>query len=299
MDRLQTSTDLADALDTGSGLILHFQPGIDLRSNLPAAAEALVRWRHSTRGLVPPNDFIGVAEETGLIAPLGRWVLDTAVGQLAAWHGLMTPESRVHVNHSPREFQYPGLVDTIADTLDRHHVRPTSLLLEITETGLTGGVESMEVLRKLDDIRGSLGIDDFGIGYSSISYLRDLPFDTVKLNRSLISGVASSPHEYGLTRAILELIDSTGLRVVAEGIESAVQVAHLRALNCRCGQVSILRGRRLLSTSPPGCTAAPHRRQDLTAEGSIPLQAVDAAGGSANLSQAGPVTRREAGRRGA
>ena len=236
VDRLQTSTDLADALDAGSGLILHFQPVVDLRGGLLVAAEALVRWRHPTRGLVPPNDFIGVAEATGLIAPLGRWVLDTAVGQLAAWLRYVSPEFRVHVNLSPWEFQHPGLVDSIAASLERHHVRPSSLLLEITETGLTGGVESMDVLGELEDLGVGLGIDDFGTGYSSISYLRELPVDTVKLDRSLISGVASSPPEYALTRAILELIDSTGLRVVAEGIESAVQVAHLRALNCRYGQ---------------------------------------------------------------
>ena len=236
LKRFEISTGLADALENGSGLILHFQPVIDLRNSEAVGVEALVRWQHPTRGLVPPGDFIGVAEETGLIAPLGRWVLDTAVGQLAGWHGLAAPEFRVHVNLSSREFQHPGLVDAIADSLDRHHVRPGSLLLEITETGLTAGDQSMDVLRKLEDLGVGLGIDDFGTGYSSISYLRELPVDTVKLDRSLISGVASSPHEYALTRAILELMDSTGLRVVAEGIESAVQVAHLRALNCRYGQ---------------------------------------------------------------
>ncbi|MDX6250140.1 MAG: diguanylate cyclase [Kribbellaceae bacterium] len=238
VDWFDTTAALADALMTGSGLLLHFQPVFDLHTTTVVGAEALVRWQHPERGLVPPDQFIGVAEESGLIADLGRWVLETAVRQLAQWKALVGDrEFRVHVNLSPVELRHPGVVEGIIDTVEHYAVDPASLLLEITETGLmTNGNEAIDLLQKLRDAGVGLGIDDFGTGYSSISYLGRLPVDTVKLDRALISGIASSPYEYGLARAILELLDSAGLRVVAEGIETAAQVAHLRALSCRYGQ---------------------------------------------------------------
>jgi diguanylate cyclase (GGDEF)-like protein len=238
VDRFETTAALADALATGSGLLLHFQPVLDLHTATVVGAEALVRWQHPERGMVPPDQFIGVAEESGLIADLGRWVLETAVRQLADWKRLTGDRQfRVHVNLSPVEFRHPGLVEGVIDIVDRYAVDPAGLLLEITETGLmTNGTEAIDLLHKLRDAGLGLGIDDFGTGYSSISYLGRLPVDTVKLDRALISGIASSPYEYGLARAILEMMDSAGLRVVAEGIETEAQVAHLRALSCRYGQ---------------------------------------------------------------
>ena len=238
VDRFEMTTALADALATGSGLLLHFQPVFDLHTATLVGTEALVRWQHPERGMVRPDQFIGIAEESGLIAELGRWVLETAVRQLAQWKKLAGDrEFRVHVNLSPVEFLHPGLVEGVTDIVDRCAVDPAGLLLEITETGLmTNGTEAIDLLHKLRDAGVGLGIDDFGTGYSSISYLGRLPVDTVKLDRALISGIASSPSEYGLARAILEMMDSAGLRVVAEGIETEAQVAHLRALSCRYGQ---------------------------------------------------------------
>ncbi|HEY3003911.1 MAG TPA: bifunctional diguanylate cyclase/phosphodiesterase [Kribbellaceae bacterium] len=238
VDRFETTTALAEALAAGSGLLLHYQPVFDLHTSEVVGAEALVRWRHPERGMVPPDQFIGLAEESGLIAELGRWVVRTAVRQLAGWKTLTGDrEFRVHVNLSPVEFRHPGLVEGVTDALAAYDVDPAGLLLEITETGLmTGGGEPLDLLHKLRDAGVGLGIDDFGTGYSSIGYLGRLPVDTVKLDRALIAGIGSSPYEYGLARAILELLDSAGLRVVAEGIETVAQVAHLRALNCRWGQ---------------------------------------------------------------
>jgi len=238
VDRFETASALADALATGSGLLLHYQPVFNLHSGIVAGAEALVRWQHPTRGMVPPDQFIGIAEESGLIAELGRWVLQTAVRQLAEWKALVgRREFRVHVNLSPVEFRHPGLVEGVTGIIEEYGVDPAALLLEITETGLmTSDSESIDLLFKLRDAGVGLGIDDFGTGYSSIGYLGRLPVDTVKLDRALISGIGSSPYEYGLARAILELLDSAGLRVVAEGIETEAQVAHLRALSCRWGQ---------------------------------------------------------------
>ncbi|MDX6236922.1 MAG: diguanylate cyclase [Kribbellaceae bacterium] len=238
VDRFEIATSLGDALGTGTGLLLHFQPVVDLETGALVGAEALVRWDHPQRGMIPPDRFIRIAEETGLIVDLGRWVLEAAVRQLADWMPLIGDrEFRVHVNLSPVEIRQSGLVEDVSNILTTYGADPAKMLVEITETELMTNYEtSLEALRGLRDAGLGIGIDDFGTGYSSISYLGQLPVDTVKLDRSLISGIASSPFEYGLARAILELMHSAGLRVIAEGIENQAQVAHLRALDCRYGQ---------------------------------------------------------------
>jgi EAL domain-containing protein (putative c-di-GMP-specific phosphodiesterase class I) len=238
VDRFEIATSLGDAIGTGTGLLLHFQPVVDLEVGAVVGAEALVRWVHPQRGMIPPDRFIRIAEETGLIVELGRWVLEAAVRQLADWMPLIGDrEFRVHVNLSPVEIRQAGLVEDVSDVLTKYGADPAKMLVEITETQLMTNYEtSLEALRGLRDAGLGIGIDDFGTGYSSISYLGQLPVDTVKLDRSLISGIASSSFEYGLARAILELMHSAGLRVIAEGIETEAQVAHLRALDCRYGQ---------------------------------------------------------------
>jgi EAL domain-containing protein (putative c-di-GMP-specific phosphodiesterase class I) len=238
VDRFETATSLGDALGTGTGLLLHFQPVVDLETGALVGAEALVRWKHPQRGMVPPDRFIRIAEETGLIVDLGRWVLEAAARQLADWMPLIGDrEFRVHVNLSPVEIRQSGLVHDVSSMLAKYDADPAKMLVEVTESELMTNYEtSLEALRGLRDAGLGIGIDDFGTGYSSISYLGQLPVDTVKLDRSLISGIASSPFQYGLARAILELMNSAGLRVIAEGVETEAQVAHLRALDCPYGQ---------------------------------------------------------------
>ncbi|WP_133241246.1 putative bifunctional diguanylate cyclase/phosphodiesterase [Nocardioides gansuensis] len=239
--RMGTAVDLAEALAKEGELFLSYQPVFDLEHDTIVGAEALVRWRHPQRGVVSPADFIPVAEQTGLIADLGCWVLDAAVSQLSQWQRLVGTGFRLHVNLSPLEMRQPRLVAQVVDALDRHGVPAEQLLLEITETGLmTADDGSVPRLEELREIGVALGIDDFGTGYSSISYLRELPVDMVKLDRSLTSLVAASPDEYALTRAIFGLMRSSGLEIVAEGIEEHVQVAHLRAIRCRYGQGYLL-----------------------------------------------------------
>ena len=236
-NRLEVTADLAEALDFESGLLLHYQPVYDLGTGAIVGAEALVRWQHPEHGMVSPDSFISIAEDTGLICGLGSWVLDTAVGQLAEWMPLIGEDFRMHVNLSPVETWHPGFLDRVVASLDRHGMPPSMLLLEITETGLmTSAPEPMSLLNDLKRVGVDLGIDDFGTGYSSISYLRELPVDVVKLDRSITSGVATSPAEYDLARSVFGLMRAAGLKVIAEGIETAVQVAHLRALECRYGQ---------------------------------------------------------------
>lgn len=238
VDRFETTAALADALESGTGLLLHYQPVFELERSTVVGAEALVRWQHPIRGMVPPDEFIGLAEQSGLIADLGRWVIKTATDQLCRWREQARDgEFRVHVNLSPVEFRHPGLVEYVADVVGGSGIDPADLLLEITETGLmTADDDSVDQLHKLRELGVGLGIDDFGTGYSSIGYLGRLPVDTVKLDRSLITEIGSSPYAYGLAGAIVELLDSARMRIIAEGIETEVQVAHLRALACHYGQ---------------------------------------------------------------
>ncbi|GEP36358.1 hypothetical protein NPS01_00210 [Nocardioides psychrotolerans] len=230
--------DLAVALtEQPDELHLAYQPVVDLRRGTTTGAEALLRWQHPTRGAVGPLVAVEAAERTGLIHPLGRLVLDRAVAQLAAWRGRVVPGFRMHVNVSPIELREASYADGMAAVLDRWDVPAPQLLLEITETALLA--DDPRVLRTitaLHELGVGLGIDDFGTGYSSIRHLHRLPIDTVKVDRSLVSGIATSPADFALTRAVLGLLTTIGATVVAEGIEDAQQQAHLLAMGCTLGQ---------------------------------------------------------------
>ena len=202
--------------------------------------EALVRWQHPTRGLVPPLAFIPMAEETGLIVPLGRWVLDAACRQAAVWNA---PESRrgasrlfVSVNLSARQFTQNDLIDDVGSTLARTGLEAEALELEITESVLMD--QSEAGIRALRDIRGlgvRLVLDDFGTGYSSLSYLKHLPLDTIKIDRTFVAGI-EEPADRSIVEAVISLAHGLGIGVVAEGIESESQADRLRELGCDLGQ---------------------------------------------------------------
>ncbi|WP_309649317.1 EAL domain-containing protein [Nocardioides sp.] len=237
-DGLTLVRDLAEALTEQPGQVdLAYQPVVDLRHGAMTGAEALLRWHHPLRGPVGPLVAIEAAERTGLIHPLGRVVLERAVRQLASWRGRVGPTFRIHVNVSPIELREASYADGVAATLRQCGVRPQQLLLEITETALLA--DDPRVLRTitaLHQIGVGLGIDDFGTGYSSIRHLHRLPIDTVKVDRSLVAGIATSPSDFALTRAVLGLLTTTGATVVAEGIEDPAQQARLLAMGCTLGQ---------------------------------------------------------------
>jgi len=236
--RLQITEELHTAL-AADALILHYQPFVDLTTGRVVGAEALVRWQHPRRGLLPPVEFIPWAEETGLIIKLGRVVMFEGIRQLQQWQNeLALPSSfRLHVNTSPLEFRSSGLVPFVLDTLAHHHVPASSLVLEITESALmTDDDEVMQALRDLRAAGVGLAIDDFGTGYASISYLRRLPVDTVKIDQSLVTGIETDSQERSLVAAIIQLIAAVSLTPIAEGVETAEQAAQLRALGCRYGQ---------------------------------------------------------------
>jgi diguanylate cyclase (GGDEF)-like protein/PAS domain S-box-containing protein len=237
--RLKMEADLEQAIRTGE-LVLHYQPEIDLVTRAIAGFEALVRWMHPELGMIPPGDFIPLAEETGLILPLGDWGIREACQQLAAWKALSTAEPdalRVSVNLSARQFGRPGLADHVAEVLADTSVSPGDLRLEVTESSLMSNRETaLETMQDLQALGVGLHMDDFGTGYSSLNHLHRYPFDTLKIDRSFIQGIADEKDSVEIVGTILGLARSLEMDVVAEGIETVEQVERLKSLGCRLGQ---------------------------------------------------------------
>jgi diguanylate cyclase (GGDEF)-like protein len=237
MERVELENDIRRALERDE-LRLHYQPLIDLASDRIVGVEALVRWQHPTRGLVPPLSFIPLAEETGLIIPLGRWVLETACWQARAWMDTF-PGSQIvmSVNLSARQFSQPDLVEQVAAILDETGLPPHLLELEITESVLMDQTEAgTRALRALRAVGVKLVLDDFGTGYSSLAYLKHLPLDTIKIDRSFVNGLEADDANLPIVTAVISLAHGLGIGVVAEGIETVGQLARLRELDCDRGQ---------------------------------------------------------------
>jgi diguanylate cyclase (GGDEF)-like protein len=231
-ERLVLESSLRKALERGE-FVLHYQPQVCLTSGAVVGAEALVRWNHPELGLVPPSGFIGLAEETGLIVPLGLWVLRAACVQGKAWQDEGHRHLRVAVNVSGRQFAQPGFVREVAAILAETGITPALLDLELTETVLMEDAEeNLAVLQELKALGVRLSIDDFGTGYSSLGYLRRLPIGALKVDRSFLAGVPSDEDRTTITSAIVALGRSLRLGVIAEGVESPEQVAFLRELGC-------------------------------------------------------------------
>ena len=229
--------ELSGALDAEQ-LELHYQPIVDVCSRQVVGFEALLRWRHPERGLISPLEFIPLAEETGLIVPIGRWVLQEATRQAAEWQN-RSPRGRLRlsVNVSVRQFQHPDLVGDVAEALQRSGLDASLLTVEITESLFAQDTEeTVRKIRLLKDLGVRLALDDFGTGYSSLSYLRRFPIDTLKIDKSFIDGVTTSAEGHAVVAAITQLGQSLHLEVVAEGLETAEQVEALASLECPLGQ---------------------------------------------------------------
>lgn len=237
-ERSRITAELRTAV-AGRELALLYQPVVELASGRVIGIEALLRWHHPVRGTIMPGSFIGIAEETGLIFELGRWVLHEGLAQMGRWNQT-DPDLTdfcLHINLSAAELLRTDLLEDIRDTLARYDVDPRRLVLEITETVLMSRETGQEqVLSRLRELGVGLQIDDFGTGYSSISYLRSLPADTVKVDQSLIKDMGSDPRQQNFVSAILQLIFAAGLNATVEGIETAEQAAQLRAMGCLYGQ---------------------------------------------------------------
>jgi diguanylate cyclase (GGDEF)-like protein len=231
-DRLALETELRHALELQQ-LELHYQPKVDIGTGRVRSAEALIRWRHPTRGLVAPTVFIPVAEESGLIVPIGEWVLRQACRQLRAWIDEGMPPVRVAVNLSAKQFRQADLTAVVRSALEDSRLEPGYLELELTESAVMHDAEkSAETLQVLSTMGVHISIDDFGTGYSSLSYLRRFPLDKLKIDRSFIRDLMMNPDDVSIVRAIISLAHSLRLRVVAEGVETAEQLEFLSNLGC-------------------------------------------------------------------
>jgi EAL domain-containing protein (putative c-di-GMP-specific phosphodiesterase class I) len=214
--------------------VLWYQPIVDLASREVRAVEALVRWREPDGTLVPPGDFIPLAEETGLMVPLGRWVLMEACREAAGWRSRPGgADLTVSVNISARQLRDPGLVDDVQAALCGAGLPPDALCLELTESALIADTDAVhDRLRQLKGLGVLLAIDDFGTGYSSLGYLRRLPVDELKVDKTFVDDLASTATAASLAQVIVTLAQTLGMRAVAEGVESEAQAATLRDIGC-------------------------------------------------------------------
>ncbi len=232
LEQLTLENNLHKALDRRE-FLLHYQPQVDLKTGQIVATEALVRWNHPILGLVPPNNFIPLAEETGLICAIGEWVLHTACAQNKAWQQMGMPPLRMAVNLSARQFQQQNLVSMIEKTLQETGLDPQYLELEITESiAIKDTKLTIDVLNKLRNMGISVSMDDFGTGYSSLSSLIGFPFHVLKIDRSFICDALSNSSKAEIVKAIVILGHTLNLQVVAEGVEEADQVEFLRSIEC-------------------------------------------------------------------
>jgi diguanylate cyclase (GGDEF)-like protein len=221
--RLDLESELHCAIERDQ-LVLFYQPQLMVRSGELVGAEALIRWRHPVRGLLPPSEFIQLAEESGLIIPIGEWVIRTACAQLREWHTMKLPRMRISVNVSAQQFQQPSFVQTVARSIEDFAVPHGSLALEITETALmTNEEEAIRQLAELRSIGVELSIDDFGTGYSSLAYLKRFSVEALKIDRSFIQDIPENSHNAAIAKAILALARSLNLGVIAEGVETLQQ----------------------------------------------------------------------------
>ena len=223
-------------------LRVHYQPLHVLDTGALSGVEALVRWQHPTRGLLLPAEFIAVAEESNLIVALGAWVLDEALRQLAQWNAVSRPtDITMAVNVSARQIGSLQFVDTVADAISKHGISPRLLCLEITETALVEeAVSAPEVFAALRALGVLIALDDFGTGYSSLGHLRRFPVDIIKIDQQFVGGSDHSPDDTAVATAITAMAHALGMTTVAEGVETAAQLAELVAMGCDDAQGFLL-----------------------------------------------------------
>jgi diguanylate cyclase (GGDEF)-like protein len=231
-ERLELESDLSRALERGE-FLLHYQPKVEIATGLITGTEALLRWKHPVRGFVPPLDFISLAEETGLIVPIGEWVLASACAQNKLWQDMGLTTLGISVNLSARQFSDSMLLAKLTRIIHASGLDPSSLELEITESVvMSDGECAVGVLEQLKSIGVRIAIDDFGTGYSSLGYLKRFPIDTLKVDRSFIRDIPADSGDKKIAQAIIAMAHALRIEVVAEGVENAEQLKFLRAQHC-------------------------------------------------------------------
>jgi diguanylate cyclase (GGDEF)-like protein len=232
LDRLALESGLRHALERNE-FLLHYQPKVDIGSGRITGMEALLRWQRPGQELIPPAQFIALAEETGLIVPIGEWVLRTACARNKSWREEGLPPLRIAVNLSARQFAHANLLQDVARALRETGLDPAALEFEITESMVMHDPErAVTLLTRLKAMGIHLSIDDFGTGYSSLSYLKRFPIDSVKIDRSFIHDIPGDADDAAITRAIIAMAHSLRLKVIAEGVETEEQLSFLRELGC-------------------------------------------------------------------
>ncbi|MEG3639754.1 putative bifunctional diguanylate cyclase/phosphodiesterase [Magnetococcus sp. PR-3] len=230
-ERFELETSLRQAIDKDE-LILYYQPQVDLHDGSIIGAEALIRWKHSERGLISPGLFIPVAEETGLIVPIGEWVMRTAVKQIGTWQKMGLKPVRMGINLSALQFKRQDLAALVKELLDEHQVDPSLVDLEITESAIMDDVDrAIDMLNRISALGVKLSIDDFGTGYSSLSQLRQFPFQTLKIDRSFVTDLESSGDK-AIVSAIIAMAHSLEQTVIVEGLETNAQLSIMKELKC-------------------------------------------------------------------
>jgi len=236
VERLELESDLSHALERGE-FLLYYQPKVEIKTGRITGTEALLRWNHPRRGLVPPMDFIPLAEETGLIVPIGEWVLATACAQNKLWQDQGLTKLGIAVNLSARQFGDSQLLHKLTRIIQASGIDPSSLELEITESVvMSHGESAVAVLEQLKSLGVQIAIDDFGTGYSSLGYLKRFPIDTIKVDRSFIRDIPADSGDMKIARAIIAMAHALRLKVVAEGVENAEQLKFLRVQHCDAAQ---------------------------------------------------------------
>jgi EAL domain-containing protein (putative c-di-GMP-specific phosphodiesterase class I) len=231
-ERLSLEQDMRQAL-ARQDFVLHYQPKFDVRTGAVVGMEALLRWNHPEKGFIPPDQFIPIAEESGLIVPLGRWVLETACAQNKRWQDEGMSRVRVAVNLSAVQFRQRDLVETIRNVLQHTGLGPESLELEITETVvMQNASDAVGTIEALSGMGIQVAIDDFGTGYSSLSYLKRFQLNKLKIDRSFIRDIASDQDDAAIVKATIGLAHNLRLKVIAEGVETEDQLLYLRSLGC-------------------------------------------------------------------
>jgi predicted signal transduction protein with EAL and GGDEF domain len=231
-ERVLTRRDLQGAIERGE-FELYYQPMYDVATRAIEGLEVLIRWRRPDHGLVPPDRFIPVAEESGLIDALGTWVLETSIAQVRSWAGTGIPPVPVSVNVSPRQFESRALPRVVRDLLERYDVAASLLEIEVTESAIMRDVGiAAALLGELRELGVRVAIDDFGTGYTSLGHLKRFPVDTLKIDRSFVADVVSGAFDGAVVRAVTTLARGLGVRTVAEGVETEEQFERLRALDC-------------------------------------------------------------------
>jgi EAL domain-containing protein (putative c-di-GMP-specific phosphodiesterase class I) len=232
MPRLRMEVGLRQAVERDE-LFLVYQPKVDLRSGAVTGAEALIRWQHPEMGLISPAEFIPIAEESGLILPIGQWVLETACAQIRQWQDDGVGPQTIAVNVSPIQFFRSDVVGEVRHLLDKYRLDPRLLMIEITESTLMRDTDRAALMmHQLKALGIKLAIDDFGTGYSSLSALKRFPIDYLKIDQSFVANLTTDASDAAIAVAVISLAHSLGLRVIAEGVETPAQLEYLRGRDC-------------------------------------------------------------------